>query len=166
MVLYFDEFLDESYLDSNNAPVYHFTSIDQFISIIKSNILKVDIYDNIFRDENIKFVSLTRNKNFNMEHYRIDIDIRIELDSYLLKQRYKIIPYDFFINQKSEENPKSSINRKSPFEFEEIILTNIKDIKKYIISIDFQNDSILDRKVSEILPELSNIKIYNNGKEY
>ena len=38
----------------------------------------------------------------------------------------------------------------------------------YIISIDFQNNSILDRPVAFVLPILRNrkITIYNDGKEY
>ncbi len=69
---------------------------------------------------------------------------------------------------RNEDKPKSNTKRESPFEFEEIILKDINNIMDYIISIDFQNNSILDRPVAFVLPILRNrkITIYNDGKEY
>jgi hypothetical protein len=45
-------------------------------------------------------------------------------------------------------------------------LSNINNILDFIISVNFKNDSILDRQVAMTIPILrkNNIKIYNNGK--
>jgi len=52
--------------------------------------------------------------------------------------------------------------------YQEIILTDIIDIDKYILSVNFRNNSIFDNPVAKILPILKNknIKIYVDGKEY
>jgi hypothetical protein len=115
------KYIEESYLDSNFAPLYHKTTTYDFYKIINENILR------------------TTNK---------------------------IIPYDFFIHTGKEKFPKSNTLRKEPFENEEIILSNINNILNFIISVDFKNDSILDRQVAMTIPILrkNNIKIYNNGK--
>jgi hypothetical protein len=96
------------------------------------------------------------------------IDVNIELDRNKLMKLYKIIPYDFFIHSRIDDKPKSNTKRESTFEFEEIILKDINNVMDYIISIDFQNNSILDRPVGACLPILRNRKIiiYNNGEEY
>ena len=168
MIKQFFKFIEESYLKSNKAPLYHFTTLNGFLNIIENNIIRVGEYDNIFKGGNIKFISLTREGKLDLNHYKIDIDIRLELDKNELSKKYKIIPYDFFIQSGKENKPKSNIKRKEPFEFEEIILEDIKNIDKYIISVNFRNDSIFDKPVGKILKILKhkNIKIYENGKEY
>lgn len=58
-------------------------------------------------------------------------------------------------------------NRKEPFEYEEIVLKDIINIKKYILSINFIEDSMfspLFPKVCDILDK-NKIKILINGKE-
>lgn len=161
-------FIDESYLNSNFAPLYHKTTTWGIFDIISSNVLKMSEYDNIFNGEKIKMVSFTRDKSLSLDYYKPFLDVVIELDTNLLKGNYKILKYDFFIHSNKEDKPKSNIYRKEPFEFEEIILKDIENISDYIISINFQNNSILDRQVASIIPKLRNKKIiiYNNGREY
>lgn len=168
MIKDFCIFIDESYLDSNYAPLYHYTTTYGFIDIINDNKLKKTEFENSFNGEKIRMVSLTRNKELDLEHYKPFLYVVIELDTNLLNKKYKIIPYDFFIHSKKEIRTKSDASRKEPFEFEEIILRDINNIMDYIISVNFKGTSILDRQVASIIPILRSkkIKIYNNGQEY
>lgn len=149
----FDNFnsfeIDESYLESNFAPLYHFTSSLILKEILLSDQIDIGYYDNPFNKQNIKFVSLTRNKIF--KNYR-DSNIRIELDKNKLKNDYKIISYDYFIHSQQEIYPKSNLKRKKEFEFEEIVLKNISNLHKYILSINIDNvDSFYGLKYFLIL---------------
>lgn len=163
----FDD-IDESYLDSNFAPLYHHTTTHSFYNIMSENILKTSEIEHPFKSKKVKMVSLTRNSNLDISYFKAFLDVVIELDRNKLNKKYKIIPYDFFIHTKKEILPKSNIKREKEYEFEEIIPTDIKNISEYIISINFKDDSIMDRQVASILPTLKdkNIIIYNNGKLY
>ena len=110
--------LEESYLLSNRAPLYHLTDIITLYDILNDNKLKRTEFDNILKDKVINMVSFTRNPELNLSYYKEFLDVVIELDIDKLNSKYKIIPYDFFINNKIEIYTKSNIMRKSPFEFE------------------------------------------------
>lgn len=161
------EIIDESYLESGKAPLYHYTNIWTFFKIINENKLKVGIFENPYLNKKIKVISLSRNPNLDLSYYRDDLDTIIELDSNLLKNKNKIIPYDFFIHNRSENKPKSKISRISPVEFEEILFNDLDNITEYILSVNFIDDAILLPIFSNILPILkkNNIKILNDGKE-
>jgi hypothetical protein len=160
------KYIEESYLDSNFAPLYHKTTTYDFYKIINENILRTTNIKHPFKNKFIKMVSLTRNPNLDLSYFKLFLDVIIELNKNILIRNYKIIPYDFFIHTGKEKFPKSNTLRKEPFENEEIILSNINNILNFIISVDFKNDSILDRQVAMTIPILrkNNIKIYNNGK--
>ena len=159
--------LEESYLLSNRAPLYHLTDIITLYDILIDNTLKRTEFDNISKDKVINMVSLTRNPDLNLSYYKEFLDVVIEFDIDKLNSKYKIIPYDFFINNKKEIHAKSSIMRKSPFEFEEIILNDIDNIIVYIISLNFKDDSIYNPIFNQILKviENKNIKIKKDGTE-
>lgn len=167
MINNFNNFIDESYLLSNNAPLYHHTNIYSLYDILKDDTLKVTNFNNKYLNTEIKMVSLSINPNLNLSYYKEFLDVVIELDRTLLKQKYKIIPYDFFIHNKKEDKPKSKIDRKQPFEFEEIVLKDIESIKSYLVSIDFKDDSISNPIFGSIFKILKerNIKIKKDGKE-
>jgi hypothetical protein len=133
----FEDYIEESYLKSNFAPLYHFTSIWVFNSILKEDMLNVGYYENPINGEKDKFVSLTRNKDFDLSFRKTEV--RLDLDQNLLRNDFNIIPYDFFIHSNQEQYPKSSIKRIKPFEFEEIILKDIKNLHKYLININFSD---------------------------
>lgn len=156
---------DESYLESNYAPLYHITDVYSFKDIIKSNTLKTGLFDNIFYNKKIRMISLTRNKNIDFSYFKDAMNITIELDRNKLVKKYKIVPYDFFIHTRKETKTKDNLLRKQPYEYEEIILRDIKNVINYIISVNFKNDTIL--YFSEIIPLLqkNNIIIYENGIE-
>jgi hypothetical protein len=131
MFLKFLKFV-ESYLKSNDAPLYHFTSSFVLNEILLSNKITVGYYKNPYLKDFFYFVSLTRTKNF--ENYRT-ANLSIELNKDKLKNNYKIVPYDYFIHSKMEKYPKSNINRIKEYEFEEIILNDIENLNKYISAI-------------------------------
>lgn len=159
--------LEESYLLSNRAPLYHLTDIMSLYDILSDNKLKRTEFDNIFKDKVINMVSLTRNSDLNLSYYKEFLDVVIELDRDMLNSKYKIIPYDFFINNKKEIHAKSSIMRKSPFEFEEIILKDIDNVISYIISLNFKDEGIYNPIFNQILKLIKNknIKIKKDGTE-
>jgi hypothetical protein len=140
----FNEFIDESYLDSSKAPLYHYTNIYSLYKILNDDKLNIGFFENPFLDKNIKFISLSRSPNLDLSYYKMDLDVVIELDNNKLR------------------------DRKEPFEFEEIILKDIEGIKSYILSINFIDDSILLPIFINILPILkeNKIKILKDGKEF
>jgi hypothetical protein len=159
---------DESYLDSNFAPLYHYTTTWGFYNIISTKTIKTTDVEHPFGSDKIKMVSLTRNPNLDISYFKEYLDVCIELDRNKLNKKYKIIPYDFFIHTKKEKLPKSNIERKKPFEFEEVIISDIKNVMDFIISVNFKNNSIIDRQVATLLGLLKNknIIIYNDGRIY
>jgi hypothetical protein len=159
---------NESYLDSNFAPLYHFTDEYSFHNIVNENTLRVSRNDNILDGKVINIVSLTRDDRLNLEHYKMFTDVMIKLDRDKLNKKYKIVKYDFFVHSKKEDKPKSNPDRKEPFEFEEFIERDIENVLDYIISVDFRNGCIMDRNVASTIPTLRkrNITIYDDGKEY
>ena len=153
------------YLADNYAPLYHLTMVNDLYDILKRNILKRNKFTITIMNGEYNIISLTRTKNFNFLYNQL-CDCIIELDKNKLSQNYKIYKYDFSINSKQEDKAKSNIHRKLPFESEEIILKDIKNIERYILSINFLNNSIYDSKSISIIKllENKNIKILKNGK--
>jgi hypothetical protein len=153
------KYIEESYLDSNFDPLYHKTTTYDFYKIIEENTLRTTKIPHPFKKELIKMVSLTRNPNLDLSYFKLFLDVIIELDRDILIKNH-------IIHTGKEKFPKSNILRKDPFENEEIILSDINNITDFIISVNFKNDSIIDKQVAMIIPILrkNNIKIYNNGK--
>ena len=124
----------EFILESKQAGIlYHFTSIDNLFLILKSNFLKgrSRIYT-----RNATFsgkmqgstgVSLTRNKH--IEAYHVNTECAIVLDGDKLSNNHKVFPYDDFPDHGSKSDLKKPLNKK---EFEERVIGNISNIKKYI----------------------------------
>lgn len=134
-MLNFDEFIIDSYLDSNNAPLYHVTDAWTLVNLIlKENILKVGYFNHPTEIGNGKFLSLSRDISFRNDHR--DNEVIICLDKNKLINNYKIVPYDFYIHTKKEKYKKWEVDRKR-FENEEIIHTEIKKLNKYIVYIKF-----------------------------
>lgn len=129
----------ESFLLGGRQPLYHFTTSYYLNKILQDDTIKIGFYDNMIDNKYIKMVSLTRNMNFSdITHHR-ELDVRINLNGYKLKQNYKIIPYDFAINNRLDLYTKSNIKRTKVVEFEEIIKTDISNVGIYIDEITFVN---------------------------
>jgi hypothetical protein len=118
--------------EGRDAPLYHYTIDKHFESIFITNTLSGSSMHNHGSMNDIldtkSYVSLTRDKNNKIiiNHIRTynnaskDEIIIIQLSQRKLSQRYKLIPFDYF-NGDSSEN-----------EAEEAIIGNIKNINKYI----------------------------------
>jgi hypothetical protein len=165
MINNFSIFIEESYLESNIAPIYHLTTYWSLESILEDNVLKTGWIDNPIFNKKMKIISFTRESKLNISHYKNDLDIVICIDkNKLISDGYKILPYDFFINNKDELYPKSDIRRSKPFEFEEVSLKDIINFDKYIISVDFLKKSLYRSYKSVNILKSKNIKIYEEGR--
>lgn len=165
MIYKYDNFIDESYLSSNFAPIYHFTNHWSLESILEDNKLNTGWVENPFFKEVAKIISFTRNKNLDISYYKDDLDIIICLDkNKLLLDGYVFYPYDFFIQSGREIYSKSNIKRRNPYEFEEATKSNIENIYKYIIYVDFLYDSLYKSYKSVNILKEKNIEIYEAGR--
>ncbi len=165
----YDNFIDESFLETNRAPLYHFTYSYYLNTILNENKLKIGDIDSPINNNFYKIISFTRNKNMVSPEHRRDINVRLEFNTDRLRHDYRLIPYDFYIHQKSETKPKSNILRTKNVEFEEVCLKDIEDINKYLTKIEFiiENDSeyyLCLTNLKNYLFKNNKIEIYYNGE--
>lgn len=191
MIKKFNEFISEelAYLAGHRQPLYHFTQ--NINGILQSDMLKLG---NPARGSHgkTKAIAVTRNPDF-AEHG----STYIELDySKLYNDGYKAFPIDEWAwNKNGTPNP---LNKERNFgkanfpsvlkgnrgtkhgtniphklgmletEFEERFYTDIKDLGKYIISINYEKGrgdiNILQKRVKEYLEKYPHIKVYNVEK--
>lgn len=142
MIKNFIDFIDESYLNSNNAPLYHFTTTWSLNQILKLNKLSVGYFDHIINGESLKTLSLTRNKKFDIEDKIFEVKICLD--------KNKIVN-NFFNFDKRKWDP----DRNNSYEFEEFSECTISDLNKYILYIDFFD-------IDYIWTYLNDIKEYIN----
>lgn len=116
----------------NVGSLYHSTSGENLISILKSNNLKVNTQGDYSSFDNQ--VSFTRDKDYRPGAYTI------EVDGTKLSNKYKIEPFAFSIG---------SI-RGTRGEAEEVVKQDIIDIKKYITSIYANIELVEDRPYKEL----------------
>jgi len=119
--------------------LYHATSFENLISILKENIL----YSSGAVDYGIA-TSRSKDYLYNTDAWFRDLSIRgtadcqLILDKDLIKIKFKIIPYDF------EEYKKLGSNHPYKLEYiqseDKILKSKIIDIKKYIIGIHINNN--------------------------
>lgn len=126
--------------------VYHFTDNAERILFLNrinlSSILGSDI-DMISNNDKMFYLSLSRTGSFK-SGYGFGFKTRIAFDGNKLRQRYKIIPFDYWRTHNKKE-----------FEYEDRLVTDnpiIDDINKYILRIDvitdgkfFEKDRILNK---------------------
>jgi hypothetical protein len=150
MIKDFFDFIDEGYLDSNHAPLYHFTDNWYLRRIVRTNSLQVGFFEHDINSDSDKknIVSLTREKNFKILHK--NFTVKICLDKNKLVNGYKISPYDFFIKNGTEIYSKWNTKRIKPFESEEIVYYDIDNLNRYILYIDFFDISYLYECLDDI----------------
>jgi len=142
-------FLFEKFLENNYSPLYHYTNMSNLYNIIKTNILKTH---KPYIGE--KCISFSRNPIYKYDDssYRP----RLKLDQNKLRLNgYKPIPINEFgkpVNNISIPDFKPSLRKYDnnyippqlqnycEWEYEERIYKDIKNINKYIISIQFPNN--------------------------
>jgi len=110
--------------------LYHFTSSGNLERILKDDILR--------KSHKFMGVSFTRDKNLyeTGSYFKAkerNIDTRIAIDGDRLSQKYKIRPFNF---------PGGS--RFSDPESEEMVNTDIPNIRDYILSVDFIKSKLDD----------------------
>lgn len=162
------DFVNEAYLKGGRQPLYHYTRITHLSKIMETDTLKVS---RVSRPRNTTSICLTRSPYFTHDGGSLTAP-RIVLDSdKLRKHGYNSLPVDEigiagkgmdknftksnFKNIKSGKRPvHSGLDLPSPVgstnmglevEYEERIHKDIKDVGKYIISIEFYNESEIRR---------------------
>jgi len=128
--------------------LYHFTDVNSFRQIMKSNSLKGNIED--LYDEDLYTISLTRNKNFEWQGK----DVRIYLDGSKLSNKYKIKPFSFFGTASVKKDWMllgQKYKKSTSDQSEEAVLTKeIKNIRNYITKVDvseMQEEEFLDKEL-------------------
>lgn len=141
--------------------LYHWTSFDSLIKILKSNELKANIneeyYDIDFRAQtnssfNVKpHVSFTRSKGkvWGNDHI-YSLPCALEIDGDKLSNNYQISPYSMVDYPKIKAGQQDSEGEVYQAEYEERVYNDIKNIDKYIKAI------ILDKIMIQI-----ELKSYN-----
>ena len=105
--------------------IYHYTTIKNFPDILITNKLK-SIY---------KQVSFTRDKNFHKTERSVGTEIRFTIDGDKLSDKYKINPYhDKYLDFEDYDRDEK----------EEIIKGEVKDIMKYVKSIEIIDPKKID----------------------
>ena len=129
----------------NIGNLYHSTSGENLISILKSNSLKVGQeanYGMTFTDQ----LSFTRDKNYRPGDYTI------EVDGNKLSNNYKITPFTYDYTERGQA--------------EEIVKQSINDFSKYIVNIyanveAVENDSF--KKLEQIMKLYPGLKFTVGG---
>lgn len=143
--------------------LYHFTSISNAYRIIEKNILRGgDLVNNLSGDDlksiykNRSGVSLTRDKIFHKTADRkfdavTSVSVRISLDGNKLSTKYKIVPFNFWIDRNTR--PKNT-------ESEELVLVTkgISPIIPYILKIDIL-DSVSHSQLNDLIDICENNNI-------
>jgi hypothetical protein len=176
----FEDFINEAYLEGGRQPLYHYTFLTRLSLIIESDTLKMG---NPARPKGSKATCVTRSPYFS--HDGVNLETRIVLDyDKMRKDGYKSHPFDevgtvtktskdlnlikshFPSIKKGKRNvhhvldlPK--IGTGLEVEFEERIYQDIKNIGKYIISIDFSDESNIVRVggLNKYLEKYPHIKV-------
>lgn len=190
-ILKFFDYINESYLKGNLQPLYKY--VYHINEIMKSDLLKISDVAADYNNTNIKSMSLTRSIYYTMDdesliYARLVLDMdKLKTDGYISK------PYDeigMLIGKKKDYihkkfYPKYSGNDQQvtrvvrnnvgyntdlPFtietEYEERIFKDIKNIGKYIISIQYGDDrNIKENIICEYLKKYPHIKIEKYDKK-
>lgn len=125
-------YINEKFSDLKSYPLYHFTSFYNAAKILEENLLKKGIEDDVADG-----VSFTRNKNLLTLN---DYTIRFKFDRAQLASKYKIIPYvdqgALILYGQGAGLDRDLTQADRRIEAEEIIKSDINNVKKYIISVD------------------------------
>lgn len=137
-----EKILKEGFLleAKNIGTLYHFTSASRLLKILQGN--KLEAHP---RPKGKYALSTTRDKNFHITGDRMedgihDISVRISLNGNKISERYKIVAFNYFGQDKEDD---SKVTRADNTESEEEIYTNANgliNLRNYIIEITFFKD--------------------------
>lgn len=128
--------------------LYHSTSGENLISILKSNTLRADQTPN-YAMTYLGRVSFTRDKNYRPGEYTM------EIDGNKLSNNYKITPFAYMHGERGEA--------------EEVVEETITDIKKYIINIYANIEAVEHESYKEfeqVLRLYPSLKFTTGGEIY
>ena len=175
----------DSYLEGGRQPLYHYTTPYWLGEIVESNELKIS-----------KAADQEMSISFSRSLYFSDAgNVRLVLDSDKLKKDgYKIIPYDEVgtvlnnldtIKAKEKLKGYNKVNPEIPFkkiignnnfdynnlalewEYEERCFKDIKNLGKYLLSIDIRENDYLSHKdeIEQYLEQYPEIKIHKFNRK-
>lgn len=135
----YEDFINESYLGGARAPLYHSSPITNSREILEEDKLKSTVIPGKFWSKQFpapSTISLTRNKDFIYEDY----PVTFIMDGDMLKDRFEIYPFDYFVKTVGAHIKSKSIRTEGEFEFEEVLKAHeIKDLHKYLLAIRANN---------------------------
>tara|TARA_R100000426_G_C4826066_1_gene112886 strand:- start:457 stop:2652 length:2196 start_codon:yes stop_codon:yes gene_type:complete len=130
------------------GPLYHYVKNDKIFLVLRDGIIK----GSSVKGDKEYGVSTTRNPYSRMARHN-ENDDRLVLDQNKLRRDgYKIVPFDYLsiaIGREKEENiykyakkidPLRKTIKSFDFEYEEVVLGDIKPLKKYLLYIDISFD--------------------------
>lgn len=126
----------ESFLSGQYAPLYRSVSFTNASWNMKKNIMYQTMQlKNTFVKNGI---SLTRNKNLRYKDQSDDPnEVQFTFDTNKLKNNYKLVPFDYWKGKYGKFNRQRYFTTRD--EDEEIVIGNIKNLKKYIIEIEINS---------------------------
>lgn len=135
-----DEFINEG---KQIGFLYHYTYLIHAIQIIDENVMKMG--------ELHQSISFTRDKNFHKRSFifrKEGRDVRIVIDGDKLSQKYKVQPYNYFSGWGNNSKLTAKAGGVGEDQSEETVLSDIHDIKKYIISIDLPSPDMYSGSIT------------------
>lgn len=146
----FKEFL----LENQGYPLYHGLNIDSLSQILKTNSIRTGWIDkeSHWPSSTGSIVSTTRSfnfaKNWSLDFSREGAYYVIQLDRQKLRQRYKVIPFNYFGSELNDALPKARWQYGTSFtemdrnQFEEAITKDIKPALPYITAVIMNSKAI------------------------
>lgn len=135
MIQRYNEFLNER---KQRGVLYHYTSLSGLVSVLTDNIIKPRIKN--------APISLTRDQNFHkVFRAGVETNVRLALDGDKITDQYAVRPYTDFKDSKVNVADKKLSSDLSYVECEEIIREPLLDVRKYLLAIDFNEDSFRPR---------------------
>ena len=117
------------------------------IKIINDNsIIRGDYH--LLNGNEVRTLSLTRNPNLIAINNSSDVIFCLNKD--ILTTKFKVYPYDYFIVNKREYEKKFSPKRIEPFEYEEALDKDIKNLNKYLLYINFNDINFIKNNLYDI----------------
>lgn len=131
--------------------LYHYTGCANILNILMDDTLKAQPIQT--RKKRIYGVSTTRDKHFQDTGRSVNgVSIRIELDGDKVTNNYKIVPFNDFSTFHVMGGNLPPAREKDKTESEELILGDLKNLRKYLIGISIFPDLEESERQSKKLP--------------
>lgn len=134
--------------EGRDAPLYHATSIENGLQILKTGTLKAHELpdDDMWDGRDHKVLSFSRSLSFATDFGRSRFKnktIIFELDQRKLSQTHKLLPWNYYSNAELSNSARVSRNGHGVFnEFEEFTNKDVQNINRYLTAIHVINDEV------------------------